>query len=137
MSLFLGLITVVFLVICTVTDLKERVVYLRILLPFMFAGILFQLLSGNRSLWDILGGMLVGGGLLFLNLATGGHIGYGDGLVVMVTGCFLGLFGNLRLLMGGVMLAGVFSGIMLVLRHCGRKTEIPFVPFLLASFLLL
>ena len=52
----------------------------------------------------------------------------------MITGLFLGLWDNIRLLMGALWSVAVIAIILLIIRKADRKKELPFVPFLLLSY---
>ncbi len=129
--------TLILLGICTATDLKNKAVYTGILLPFLIAGTLYHLTGSGRTAADLFGGILVGCGVLLIGKLTGGGIGTGDGLLLMVTGCLLGTFENVRLLTGGFFLSSLFSAAVLITGKGNRKTELPFVPFLMGSFLIM
>lgn len=78
-------------------------------------------------------------GIVFLLIAYVGRecIGYGDGLVILCLGAYLSLGQILELCMAALTLAGLVAlGLMLV-AHKGRKTTLPFVPFLLAGYVIL
>lgn len=89
------------------------------------------------SVIDRIFGLSVGLGVVLISKATGGKIGIGDGLVLSVTGMGLGFWGNMELFALGLSLAAVFSIGLIALRKANRKKAIPFMPFLLISYLLL
>lgn len=126
-----------FLTICSVTDLLKRRIYLHIIFPFMAAGLIMFFLKGEPSGIEELGGMLLGVILLLLARVSAERIGYGDGLMVMVSGAFLGLFLNIRLLMWALLISAAASVILLCLKKADRHTQLPFAPFLLVSYALM
>lgn len=75
-------------------------------------------------------------GLVCLGLGwlTKEGIGYGDGLMLLCLGCFLSLQQLLSVCLSALTLAGIAAMLLLLVFHKGRKTEIPFVPFLLAGY---
>ena len=75
--------------------------------------------------------------MLLLSKAAGGRIGEGDGMVLLVTGLFLGLTENIWLLCLSLFLSAVFSVAALIFTKCGKNTAFPFVPFMLAGFVIL
>jgi leader peptidase (prepilin peptidase)/N-methyltransferase len=91
----------------------------------------------NRTvlLQDSLGGMLVGAVVIIISKATAGKIGMGDGLILCVTGIGLGFWGNIELFAYALFAAAVVSIVLLILRLADRKKSIPFVPFLLLSYI--
>jgi leader peptidase (prepilin peptidase)/N-methyltransferase len=75
--------------------------------------------------------------VIFISRITGGKIGMGDGLLLCVTGLGLGFWGNMELFAYALFAAAAVSVILLILRLADRKKSIPFVPFLLLSYLFL
>ena len=96
LGLFLGL--------CSIEDLHSRKMHTVLLLAGSIAGVLCHLIFRQRSIWEVLGGLAVGVGVLLLSRLTDGRIGDGDGLLLMATGTFLGFVRNLALLWGAVLL---------------------------------
>ena len=84
---------------------------------------------------NMLLGMSVGVALLFFSVLTGGKIGAGDGVLLIVTGIYLGLEQNLQLFFCGLLLCSMWALGLLILRKKTRKDSIPFVPFLLAAYM--
>ena len=66
---------------------------------------------------------------------TGESFGYGDSLLILIMGSFLGFWDILSVLTAAFLLAAVFSTVMLVRRRFSRKTAFPFVPFLAAAYM--
>lgn len=64
------------------------------------------------------------------------QIGAGDGVIVLVMGLWLGFAKTLIVLLMGMFFCSVFCGVMLFFKRAERRTEIPFVPFLLAACLI-
>ena len=124
------------LLTCTVTDIRKRVIYPILLLPFFIAGIMWQFMSRSRGVMDIAGGVFTGIVLLITSHLTKGKIGAGDGLIFIVTGVLLGTLENIRLLTMASVLSAVCSIVLLITRRCGRDTELPFAPFILAAFII-
>ena len=124
----------VFLAISSITDIREKVIYLRVLIPFALIGILITASSGREAVISGAAGVIIGLLMLLLSFATKGAVGEGDGLVLMTTGIYLGFLGNLRLLCSGLFLSALFSLGAIVIRGWKRDRELPFMPFLLAGF---
>ena len=72
---------------------------------------------------------------LALSILSGGAMGAGDGLLLLALGLASDTGEYLGTLLGGIFLAAVWSGVLLVVFRKGRKTEIPFVPFLLFGYI--
>ncbi len=124
----------IFLLICAVTDLIKRQIYVAVIIPFFAAGVTLFALEGSISIMEELGGIALGLVLFLLARVTREKIGYGDALMVMVSGAFLGLFMNIRLIMWAFLLSALVSIMLLILKKAGRQTQLPFAPFLLAAY---
>ena len=58
-----------------------------------------------------------------------------DGMILVVSGIFLGFEKNVEVFVMGLFLAGITSLFLSVIRRKGRTYRIPFAPFLLAGYL--
>lgn len=82
-------------------------------------------------------GMMLGIVLLLVSKLTREQIGYGDALVLMITGMLLGLRRNLELFFLALLLASVYAGYLLIAKRRKTNHTIAFVPFLAAAEVLL
>ncbi|HBI72699.1 MAG TPA: hypothetical protein DDY59_05865 [Lachnospiraceae bacterium] len=125
----------VLLLLCSIQDVRRKKLSLWVILTgAVLIGICMPF-STSLSLLDRFGGVIVGVGVIGISLLTGGKIGMGDGLLLCVTGIGLGFWGNMELFAAALAAAAVVSILLLVFRLANRKKSIPFVPFLLFSFL--
>ncbi|ARF74920.1 prepilin peptidase [Kitasatospora albolonga] len=98
------------------------------------------LLPGHAGSWTsgLLGGAALGGFYLLLFLINPNGMGFGDVKLALTLGVALGWYGWAVLLLGGFagFLFGAVYGLgLVVLRRAGRKTGIPFGPFMIAGAL--
>ncbi len=63
-------------------------------------------------------------------------VGMADGVMLLVLGAMYGLRDGGELMMYSMLLAAVASVLLIALRHAGKKDTLPFIPFLLAGFIL-
>lgn len=117
-----------------VEDLRKKTISARYLPLFAIAGMGLHLFLQNLSVVSILLGMAVGLGMMGLSVLTRGSIGMGDGMLLVVSGVFLGGAANVELLFTGLFYAAVFSLGILVLGKRKKHREIPFVPFLFLGY---
>lgn len=119
---------------CAYTDIRSRELSLKLMLGFgiVETGLLLcRCFSDGMQLpW----GMLVGLGLLLISYFTKGAVGDGDAILIMLTGLLLNLRTNLILFTGASVMAAVYGMLLLRLKGMDRKTEMPFVPFLLITY---
>ncbi|MGR8008563.1 prepilin peptidase [Streptomyces hypolithicus] len=99
---------------------------------------LAALLPGGGGSWPnaLLGGLGLGGGYFILFLINPNGMGFGDVKLAVALGTALGWYG------WTVFFAGAFAGFLLgaaygvglmILRRAGRRTAIPFGPFMIAG----
>lgn len=80
-------------------------------------------------------GRRIGTALIALSVVSKGAVGMGDGLVLAALGTVLTFGELLGVFMMGLLCCSVWGIILLILPRTGRKTEIPFVPFLLLGYI--
>ncbi len=104
--------------------------------PVLLGGV--ALLPGHAGSWKtaLLGGLVLGGAYLVLFLINPNGLGFGDVKLALPLGVALGWYGWDVLFVGGFagFLLGAAYGLgLIVLRRAGRKTAIPFGPFMIAG----
>ena len=123
----------IFLSICTVFDIRRKEIPLVLAGAGMTAAVGFMIWQkGNGTVLaeQILLSLLPGLFFLLVSWCTKEKVGYGDGILLLITGltvgfnqCFTGLCISLFL--------SAFFGVLLLLFHKAQKnSRIPFVPFL-------
>lgn len=83
-----------------------------------------------------LGALALGGGYFVLFLINPGGMGFGDVKLALGMGAVLGWYGWSTVMLGtlaGFLLGALYGGALVVARRAGRKTAIPFGPFLIAG----
>lgn len=127
----------VFLLIEGIRDLQKHKVSMITVMIAGILGVIFQFGIIQENGLKIIGGILIGIVLLLLAKMTREKIGYGDGWIFVVTGIYLGFHSNMYLLLLSLFLASLVSICLLVFKKVNKKTELPFVPFILPGYLLL
>ncbi|MFF2198964.1 prepilin peptidase [Streptomyces sp. NPDC058145] len=111
-------------------------------LPLAAAGLgllaLVTLMPEHAGDWltALYGALALGGGYLVLFLVNPSGMGFGDVKLALGMGAVLGWYGWPTLLLGtfaGFLLGALYGGALVVARRAGRKTAIPFGPFLIAG----
>ena len=104
-----------FLVLCTVTDFEQRVIFDRMLVPFAVLGLLSLPLLGR-----VVSDHLLAAVFLALAFLTHGAIGGGDIKLIAVLGLWLGTDQLLAVAIAGLLLGGLAA---LVLLAMGRNQK--------------
>lgn len=128
------LLVFILLIILTISDVKKREISLAVISLFAIIGVIMIGIDSDRDIWGIIIGILVGIMLIFFSYISREGIGYGDGLVFIVTGLYLGGYRNIELLLTSVFLASLYGIIIFIICKNYRK-RIPFIPFIMLSFI--
>ncbi|MCI9197883.1 MAG: hypothetical protein HFH55_08280 [Lachnospiraceae bacterium] len=124
-----------FLGINSCLDLRRRRISLILTAFYAALGIFYLALDGQR-LPLLLAGGVPGLLLLCVGKVSGGSLGLGDGLTVLVAGLYMGIWKALEWVTLAVLLAAVWAVVVMVCKKKGGKESFPFVPFLLAAYVI-
>ena len=117
-------------------DWREKQIYLYLPIGALILGLIWHLVCRERALEDMLLGAVVGLVMMIIGKVTGEAIGIGDGMMLVVSGIFLGFWGNMCLLMTALLLVGCVALFLIVIGKKGKDYRLPFLPFLLVAYLL-
>ena len=129
------LLFAVYMIVLMIMDIKWKKLSLAVLISgfiLLPAGFLC-----GRSIHIILLAAGAGVGIIFLIVSrvTEEAFGYGDSILIMIMGGFLGFWNILSLLVAAFSMAALFSIFMLIRKKFHRKSAFPFVPFLTAAYI--
>lgn len=130
------MIGLLFLLWLSWEDFKIRSVSERIVLLGGCLAMLYQWIVKDQKLESVLGGMLIGGIALFISFITRETMGYGDSMVILMLGIFLGMEELLEVLFWTFGAALVVAIFLLVKQRFGRKTAFPFIPVLTFGYVI-
>lgn len=116
-------------------DWRKREVSLFSLGGFGVVGIGLNLWLGYQSVIEAAGGVALGILLLAAAFFTREAIGFGDGLLICITGIYLGFWENLSLLFTGAVCCVGILGIAILAGRLKMADRVPLVPFLLLAFI--
>lgn len=116
-------------------DLKKREIYLRPTILYGLLGLIIQLYELKARHLGLLTGLIPGLFLLMTGMSSNGKVGYGDGILVLALGIWIGFFRCLMTLTSGLLLAAIWSAFSLVIKRFKKDDQIPFVPFLFFGYL--
>ena len=124
----------VYLISLSYSDMKRRKLSVGVIVLGFLSALVFQAITGIES-WRAAGGILTGFLFMGISRLTEEKIGYGDSLLIIVLGTFLGMWKLLILLLGAFGLAAAVSILLMIKRKFTRKSMIPFVPFLTVAYM--
>ncbi|MEU0384451.1 prepilin peptidase [Streptomyces chartreusis] len=129
-------------VLLTAVDFRVRRLPDPLTLPFAAAALvllgLTALVPEHAGEWTtaLLGSLALGGGYFVLFLINPAGMGFGDVKLALGAGAVLGWYGWPTVMLGtfaGFLLGALYGGALVVARRAGRKTAIPFGPFLISG----
>jgi len=125
----------ILLLYSSITDIIRREISVGAIFVFGILGILCALFGKDISAAETVLGVLIGLLLVLVSIMTKGELGMGDGILICITGLYIGFSRNILLVMGALIMSAVFSMVLLAVRK-NMKQEYPFVPFLLMSYVI-
>ncbi len=128
---------IVMLLHMSVEDIRKRTVPVIPMMIWGMAGVLLHLYNGRISYVSMLGGLIPGIVVYVLSILTHEKIGKGDAILLVITGIYMGFWGNIFMLWIGMIMAAVGGVISMTFFKKGKNYELPFVPFLFAGFLMI
>ena len=123
-----------FLGINSLKDLRTREVSMLTIGIFAFGGVIRACLMGNICM-EWAAAICLGAAMIALSVMTKGAVGMGDGFIMMALGTVLSFRELLEAFLLGLVCCSVGGIILLFLPGTRKKTEIPFVPFLLLGYI--
>ena len=128
-------IFLVYIAALAVMDFKYRKLPLKTLLSGLFIAAAGCLCGREISPVLLATGGCMGIVFLLISRVSGESFGYGDSILILIIGIFLGFWNLMYLLLGAFSMAAVFSAVMTIKHRFNRKSSFPFVPFLAAAYL--
>lgn len=116
-------------------DLRRKQISLVLVVLYVILSVPYLIWYRQKSVL-FLAGALPGILMLCIGKASGGALGQGDGLVILVSGLYMGIWRTVEWIMSALLLAAAWAGFLLVVKKKGWKESFPFVPFLLAAYIL-
>ena len=131
-------VLILYLLICSVMDIKEKKIPVGILYIGFIIGIVnFTLLlfCEERNYLDFIFVIMPGMILFILSKISKGIVGEADGLLFMISGLFFTMYQIIFLFVAAFFCSFIVSCFLLLVKKAGRKSQIPFVPFIFVSTL--
>lgn len=123
------------LIVHAVMDIRKKKINLIVTGCCLTAGVLWQVFGEETAGYDVLLSLIPGLLLLAAACLTEQKIGYGDGWVITAVGVWTGFRDIFLILTNGMIACAICSGFLLALKKVRRGDSLPFVPFLLAGWI--
>lgn len=117
-------------------DIRYKKISILPVISGIVLGLVFSVFRKEKHLVDMVISLLPGLFLLAASFVSKGCIGSGDGFICVFLGCVLPFKYVIYATVTGFMLAAVFGLVLILLKKAGRKTKLPFIPFLSAGVFL-
>lgn len=131
-------ICIAYLSVLSILDIRFRKMPVWLLVVGGIVGIGYQIwrwVKGDSiSIVLIGGGVIVGLIFLVVSKITGQALGYGDGIIILILGIYLGFWDLSVVLMIAFFAASVMAMVLIVVKRGKRKRTMPFVPFLCIGY---
>lgn len=123
------------LAIATYQDIKEMKINIWLPIVSVGLGMAWRIIVVNGTWIDIFQGSLMGAICLMISWISNECIGTGDGLMLMVSGIFLGFWKNCIVFIFAIGMVGLVGLYMFAVKKKGRNYKMPFLPYLLAAYI--
>lgn len=134
--MFLGITVIMGLLLfaAAVMDLKSRQIGRGFLVVLTLVSIASVFIRADFSIWNAMGGALIGLCAVGLSIISEEQIGRGDGLVIAALGIALGFRECLATVCLASVIMALVSVVVLLLKKGNRKTRLPFIPALFVGY---
>ena len=130
---FIKDVVLIFLSVCTIFDIRKKEIPLVLAGAGMMAAVgltVWRIGNGTIFAAQILLSLLPGLFFLFTGWCTKEKVGYGDGILLLITGVMVGFKQCFTGLCISLVLSAFFGVLLLFLHKAQKNSRIPFVPFL-------
>ena len=124
-------IVLLFLLLCSISDLRTRKISTMLLVIMSLFMVLLSLFFKRQGGGEIVGGVLIGIVFWLISKYSNETIGYGDSIM----GIYLGGICMLEIVVTAFFLTGFVSLMGIVFKKWKNSVTLPFIPFLTVSYL--
>ena len=119
------------LLICTVTDLKYKEIYMPVVIAGLLLVLCFHIWQHNLQFKDMAGTIIVFMLFMAFSAASRGQLGTGDAFIFALTGLGLGIMANIFIIMFSFILAFFAAVFNFLVKHKPNKYGMPLAPIVL------
>lgn len=135
MDIYTKIFVLIMLIIFSVEDILYREISVKVILVFLLMGIGIRVYDNTLLSTEIFWGIFIGMIIIASSIILAGNIGVGDGIIFVLTGLFLGIADNLRILIFSVTISGIIGGLLIILKIKKKDYKMPFTVFILISYI--
>lgn len=135
-SYFEMIVIILFLLVCSYYDIKDRVVYTNICGLFLLIAIILELMIVNKEITVVVCGIIPSIFIFIISIISNESIGKGDAFIFLIIGIMLGGIDTLIVFFMALVITVIYSIPLLIFRHKNKKISLPFSPFILTSFMI-
>lgn len=131
------IVIIIFLILSALIDLRKKEVNISLCISVALVGLIYEIFISKTDILSIILGILPGIFLMLTSIVTNEEIGKGDAAILSTIGIFLGLKKTILVLIYALFSTIIIGGILLLIRKKNKKYKIPFIPFILFSYIAL
>ncbi|NLL93709.1 MAG: hypothetical protein GX225_06220 [Clostridiales bacterium] len=135
MTLIPILILLIYLILCTYTDIKTSTISLMLSAIVACLLIICNILICHSSLLQLIISLIPGIFLLIISLVSHGALGIGDGVIILIVGLGMNFSSCTFVLFLSLFLSTIFSFIIFIKKR-NLKSSFPLAPFILCGYTL-
>lgn len=123
------------LLVASVADIKHKsisICQIVIMGIFCVAG---NIICRENNIYQALGGLSIGIMVMGISRLGSGQIGMGDGIIIALTGLFLGMNGCFIMVCVASFVMVFVAVAVLVLKKGNKHTKLPFIPALFVGYI--
>lgn len=126
-----------FLIICTITDTRERKINILFCLINQIGMITIHIFCHDFSLYHVVEAAILSGFFYIVSKISKGGIGMGDVFMIMTIGMVCGMAYTVEILLWSFAICIIFSIAGMVSGKLTLKSKLPLAPFMLTGVILM
>ena len=135
MEIIKGMILLIMLITFSITDILHRNISVKMVVVFGVIGVVLNIIEGTCFSIETILGIFVGGVIGGIAVIFKNSIGVGDGVVTGLIGLYSGVENAMNVLLVAIVISGVVSLVLLILKVVTAKYKLPFVVSLLLGYI--
>ncbi len=133
--IFQKILALMLLLYNSYTDLKMRLVSVVSVTAAVILSVAGRFFFEGKDIGSIVSGAVPGVALLVLSRVSRGAVGEGDAYIFMALGIMFGIAKSIYILIVSLVICSVLGMVILVINPLKSRDHLPFVPFILLSYL--